>query len=180
MDYPWDLTEGTVSEAQESDRFLGEAGEPAHDHRNVPEGLADLFLEFDQTDDQVPERRHVLGGEAGPDGRAVLPEGDIPDPVVGFEAPVVPDEGEKTGGGGELERQAGDAVDNLVGGFAGILAGHGAGDPEDLTHMGKGQIAVEGVRSEEGSDFKSAVGLIDRSGRPRGEKPRSRGFEGRP
>ena len=104
MDYPWDLTEGTVSEAQESDRLLGEAGEPAHDHRNVPKGLADLFLEFDQTDDQVPERRHVLGGEAGPDGRAVLPEGDIPDPVVGFEAPVVPDEGEKTGGGGRTRK----------------------------------------------------------------------------
>lgn len=108
--------------------------------RGLAAGFGDVGgpVESVQVQGGVTQGGHHLGSVAGADGRAVLVEGHVADPVDRvLDAPVLAQPGRDHRWSGVLERQAAQSVDDLDGAFAGGGDQPFAGDPYDLLGVGE-------------------------------------------
>jgi hypothetical protein len=103
-----------------------------------------------------------LRSVANSDLRAVLIEGDIPDPVQSvFNGPMATDQLEEANGVRLLRGEAGDAVDDFVVLFVGEGVGDVAINTKDLGDMGEADIVVEFGAGEDRALFEATMGFLD-------------------
>ncbi len=121
-----------MSEAEECERAASVARVVAEAGRDVlHSGRAE------GSDGEVAPGGHRAGRVAGPQLGGVLGEGGVADMVQGLDLPVVADELGELGRGGLLGGQAGDGVDRLDGGPAGLAVGAPALDLDGLASPGE-------------------------------------------
>ena len=131
-------------------------------------------------DREIPEKGHEDGRGALSRGALVFSENGVPDPVIGLDAPMTANEGEKSFGRGLFRGEAGDTVDHFRGGMASIEFGGVAFEAEDLLVAGEGKLGKSLFQfgtDGEGAALDPTMTPIDCRGRlPRGEKPPRGGF----
>lgn len=144
----------------------------------VPHGGGDVRSadKAEQADRQVSKRGHHLGACPLAHLRAILVEGDVPDPVEPvLDRPVSSDEFEQPAGRCLFRGQAGNALDDLMAKGRPVQLPNGSFYLEDLPTVGEFHVVVEVGADPDLAYLDAAVTLIDRFG-VRGKKSRARGL----